>query len=614
MSQRLIPVSVFTLLTIAFAAAIVALIVWPSGAPNVSGQTFFYTHTSKPMTIHDDPSSATTTRLTLPEGIGEDARVEVPVNITVDIGDDLSTGGYTDCMLRVVESANNSATLGDDFTSDTFVLTGDADADADPVKLMATATLTIIGDVKDEPFAERVTLAASCDKSSNVSIATADFASDHLVLTIIDNDELPGKPVKPVVRGRDMQISVSWREPADTGSEDISDYDVQYRAGSQGPFIDAEYDGTDTSVTIPVKRSDTVYEVQVRAVNEVGPGPWSDSDRGKTTKAEVAPEETPTPTATAIPMPTPIPTVIVVQVPIEGAVVQSPLGDVELTFPRNSMSSPFSVRLDTGRDNCALEGSSADTVLRMCVTVDILDANGNPMQDAELFQDVQLVFKLSPLRLETLGGTSHLGALTAFWHAYYAGGVSILTRQGTGDPWEKATFVLSSDETGEASLTVSGIRSFSSYAMTTNEEILQRAIAGLLVPTPVPPTPTPEPTATPTPTPTPTATPTPRPTVTPTPTPEPTATPTPTPTPEPTATPTPTPEPTATPTATPEPTATATPEPTATPTPTPEPTPVPVVVEEGGSNVALIVIIVIVVVVVVGAGLFFGLRIMRNRG
>ena len=313
-------------------------------------------------------------------------------------------------------------------------------------------------------------------------------------------------------------------------------------------------------------------------------------------------------------MPTPIPTVIVVQVPIEGAVVQSPLGDVELTFPRNSMSSPFSVRLDTGRDNCALEGSSADTVLRMCVTVDILDANGNPMQDAELFQDVQLVFKLNPLRLETLGGTSHLGALTAFWHAYYAGGISILTRQGTGDPWEKATFVLSSDETGEASLTVSGIRSFSSFAMTTNQGIFQRAIAGQLVPTPVPPTPTPEPTATPTPTPEPTATSTPRPTATPTPTPTPTATPTPTPTPEPTATPTPTPEPTATPTATPEPTATATPEPTATPTPTPTPEPTPVPVDEGGSNVALIVIIVIVVVVVVGAGLFFGLRIMRNRG
>ena len=38
MSQRLIPVSVFTLLTIAFAAAIIALILWPSGAPNVAGQ------------------------------------------------------------------------------------------------------------------------------------------------------------------------------------------------------------------------------------------------------------------------------------------------------------------------------------------------------------------------------------------------------------------------------------------------------------------------------------------------------------------------------------------------------------------------------------------------
>ncbi len=607
MSQRLIPVSVFTLLTLAFAVAIVALIVWPTGAPNVAGQT---SSTSTTMTIYDlaspsERSMVTTTSLMRPEGF----TVEVPVKITVGITSPPSTGGYTDCMLRIV--GGRPATLDDGFTSASFALTGDAGTD-DDVTLMATATLTLLDDPIDGPDKSKFLLVA-CDKSSpNVSISTGRFASDVLFLTITDDDEVPGKPVKPVVRGRDMQISVSWREPADTGTSEIDDYDVQYRAGSQGPFIDAKYDGTDTSVTIPVKRSNTVYEVQVRAHSPAGYGPWSDSDRGKTTEAEVAPEETPTPTATAIPMPTPIPTVIVVQVPIEGAVVQSPLGDVELTFPRNSMSSPFSVRLDTGRDNCALEGSSADTVLRMCVTVDILDANGNPMQDAELFQDVQLVFKLNPLRLETLGGTSHLGALTAFWHAYYAGGVSILTRQGTGDPWEKATFVLSSDETGEASLTVSGIRSFSSFAMTTNRGIFQRAIDGELVPTPVP-TPTFTPTPTPTPTPEPTATPTPlRPTATPTPTPEPTATPTPTP--EPTATPTPTPEPTATPTATPEPTATATPEPTATPTPTPEPTPVPVVVEEGGSNVALIVIIVIVVVVVVGAGLFFGLRIMRNRG
>ena len=154
--------------------------------------------------------------------------------------------------------------------------------------------MTVIENKRGWTETETVTLAVSCNDIDPLMIdsfikVVNDRFSDKLVLTITDNDELPGKPVKPVVRGRDMQISVSWREPADTGSEEISDYDVQYRAGSQGPFIDAEYDGTDTSVTIPVKRSDTVYEVQVRAVNEFGAGPWSDSDRGKTTEAGGSP-------------------------------------------------------------------------------------------------------------------------------------------------------------------------------------------------------------------------------------------------------------------------------------------------------------------------------------
>ena len=70
-------------------------------------------------------------------------------------------------------------------------------------------------------------------------------------------------------------LTVEWEEPENTGSA-ITDYDVRYReVGSGGDFIDARHEGTARTATLTGLRPGTAYEVQVRATNATGTGPWS---------------------------------------------------------------------------------------------------------------------------------------------------------------------------------------------------------------------------------------------------------------------------------------------------------------------------------------------------
>ncbi len=75
-------------------------------------------------------------------------------------------------------------------------------------------------------------------------------------------------------------LKVSWEPPDDDGGPGkITDYDVQYRVltTGDGPWTDHPFTGNGTSTTIAGLRSNTAYEVQVRASNAEGAGEWSDS-------------------------------------------------------------------------------------------------------------------------------------------------------------------------------------------------------------------------------------------------------------------------------------------------------------------------------------------------
>ena len=111
----------------------------------------------------------------------------------------------------------------------------------------------------------KVTVTAT-DTSNATAVAT-------VTISVTDVDEPPSAPATPAVSavsGSTTSLTVSWAAPANAGKPAIDSYDVQYRAGTSGTWIDGPENVTTTTTTIASLVADTLYEVQVRATNAEG--------------------------------------------------------------------------------------------------------------------------------------------------------------------------------------------------------------------------------------------------------------------------------------------------------------------------------------------------------
>ena len=88
-----------------------------------------------------------------------------------------------------------------------------------------------------------------------------------------------GPALRP--EGSPMSLDATWTEPDNMhcpgGCPEITHYDLQYRRGGSGDWIDGlqEVTGTETTISVPDLMSP--YQVRVRAVNAEGTeGPWSE--------------------------------------------------------------------------------------------------------------------------------------------------------------------------------------------------------------------------------------------------------------------------------------------------------------------------------------------------
>ena len=110
-------------------------------------------------------------------------------------------------------------------------------------------------------------------------------AEQTLVVTVTDVDEPPPAPVAVAVAvavESSTSLRVSWQAPDNSGRPAITDYDVQYRVAGSDTFSDAGHVGTGLSATLTNLAASTTYEVQVRASNDDGAGPWSPAVRWTT--------------------------------------------------------------------------------------------------------------------------------------------------------------------------------------------------------------------------------------------------------------------------------------------------------------------------------------------
>ena len=113
-------------------------------------------------------------------------------------------------------------------------------------------------------------------------------------IDIIDEEERPLTPDAPVVSSDPMsnsQLVVNWTEPDNAGRPRIVDYDLQYRQGTSGGWTGGPQNVSGTSESIGGLAPGKQYQVQVRATNADGDGPWSRPGSGSTNATD---NETPT--------------------------------------------------------------------------------------------------------------------------------------------------------------------------------------------------------------------------------------------------------------------------------------------------------------------------------
>ena len=143
-------------------------------------------------------------------------------------------------------------------------------------------------DAQDEGAGNSYVVVVTATSGAGTRVKTATLT---ITVTVTDvNTEAPGKPAAPRVSAASASsLRVIWAAPSNAGPP-IRRYDVQHRTSSP--------EGSWTQVTVPSIAAmienlseNTSYQVQVRATNAEGTGPWSDSGSG-TTDANATPSFT----------------------------------------------------------------------------------------------------------------------------------------------------------------------------------------------------------------------------------------------------------------------------------------------------------------------------------
>ena len=238
--------------------------------------------------------------------------------------------------------------------------------------------------------------------------------------------------------------------------------------------------------------------------------------------------------------------VVVLVDPDEETEVTTVGEDGAVTFPEDTRTGPFFVRIDTNPDNCdwdSLDNPPAEE-LQACVMIEVFDTEGNPITGDNVL-DPAITIEVD-LDESDIGNDTILGFMES------------------DGSWNGVTITQGNDGAGTITVSISGISGPGTWAVGTNAALTQVIT---IVPEQQPQTSQQQSSVQETSVPT----------VEPTPVPPPTEEPTPVP--EATSTATPIPSPTPAPTPTLEPTPTAVPQPTATATPTATPTAVPVAVD-----------------------------------
>ncbi len=159
-----------------------------------------------------------------------------------------------------------------------------------------TLTYTLEGTDKDEFTIDssgqiKTRVGKSYDRETKASYSVTVKADDQnggidtiaVRINVTNRTERPLAPSAPsVFSGSTTSVNVMWNAPSNTGRPRITSYDLQYRQGTSGGWMNGPQNVISTSSTIMNLMEDTEYQVQVRASNADGDSSWSSPGTGRT--------------------------------------------------------------------------------------------------------------------------------------------------------------------------------------------------------------------------------------------------------------------------------------------------------------------------------------------
>ena len=99
---------------------------------------------------------------------------------------------------------------------------------------------------------------------------------------------MTGVAVSKAIRSGKPALSVTWTAPQ--SGLPISQYQVEYRSGTNWRAASPASPGSATSTLLEALDAGTVYEVRIRAVSAIGNGAWSEVESDTTYMSELCSE------------------------------------------------------------------------------------------------------------------------------------------------------------------------------------------------------------------------------------------------------------------------------------------------------------------------------------
>ena len=169
------------------------------------------------------------------------------------------------------------------------------DGDNDPLAYSLEGTAATAFEIVSTSGQIRTTAGETYDRETQSSYAVTVKADDGnggtdtiaVTITLTNVIEPPGRPAAPSVSSvadSTTSLSVMWTAPENTGPA-IDTYDLRYRQGTSGSWINGPQNVSGTSATISGLTANTLYQVQVLATSGDGGSPWSPPGSGQTNTA-----------------------------------------------------------------------------------------------------------------------------------------------------------------------------------------------------------------------------------------------------------------------------------------------------------------------------------------